>query len=70
MLSKQSFCLETQQSELMMGTYTAWPKEGQHLDLTKQIARASHRIITAGVIMFQLATSYLTLTDAVSGFLN
>ena len=49
--------------------YTAWPKKKCcHLDLTKQIGKASYGKITALAIIFLLAKSYLTPTDAMSGF--
>ena len=40
-----------------------------HLDLTTEIRRAFHGMITEVTNLFQLATSCLTLTDAVSSFL-
>lgn len=38
------------------------------MDLTKQIHKSHNWIITAQMIMFQLATTQLTLTDGVRSF--
>ncbi len=54
--------------QVSMGKYTARPKSKTHLDLTNQIGKSLPWITTAWMIMFQLATSYLTLTDAVIRF--
>ncbi len=43
-------------------------KRSHHLILTKQIGKSLPLITTAWMIMFQLATRYLTLADAVSVF--
>lgn len=49
--------------------YIACSKQSHHQDLTKKKVWASCLIITAWLIIFLLATGYLTPTDAVSSFL-